>query len=171
MEDTVKERLTVFLKFKGISKSEFGRRIGVSSAFVSSMRKSIQPDKIKSIALNFPDLNTVWLLTGEGEMLKNPAENLDNSTKDSTFIPNSYSGLTDEQIEKEMEDVIMRKLLKMYEDGLIYSAASVKEYQQRIAELMNENAKLGVEVDRLHQQLEKQQESRQLKEEASKPTR
>ncbi|MBS7343887.1 MAG: hypothetical protein KIH02_12315 [Parabacteroides sp.] len=34
------------------------------------MRKSLQPDKIKSIAMNYPDLNTDWLITGEGEMLR-----------------------------------------------------------------------------------------------------
>ncbi|WP_071133883.1 LexA family transcriptional regulator [Millionella massiliensis] len=70
MESTVKQRLIEYLDFKNISKSEFGRRIGVSAAFVGSMRKSIQPDKIKSIAIEFPDLNTGWLLTGEGDMLK-----------------------------------------------------------------------------------------------------
>lgn len=67
---TVKSRLSEYLKSKQISKSEFGRRIGVSSAFVSSMRTSIQPDKIKSIAIHFPDLNTDWLMTGEGSMLR-----------------------------------------------------------------------------------------------------
>ncbi|MCO6564353.1 MAG: hypothetical protein J6581_02795 [Apibacter sp.] len=69
---TVKERLISYLKYEKISKSEFGRSIGVSSAYISSMRKSIQPDKIKSISLNYPNLNTEWLLTGEGEMLKEP---------------------------------------------------------------------------------------------------
>ena len=67
---TVKDRLIAFLENKNISKSEFGRRVGVSSAFVTSMRKSIQPDKIQSIASEFPELNTGWLLTGEGAMLK-----------------------------------------------------------------------------------------------------
>lgn len=66
---TVKERLKEFINYKDISVSEFCRQIGVSSAFVSSMRKSIQPDKAESIALRYPELNITWLLTGEGEML------------------------------------------------------------------------------------------------------
>ncbi len=70
MESSVKQRLTEYLQYKKVNMSEFARRINVSSAYVSSMRQSIQPDKIKRIALNFPDLNTAWLLTGEGEMLK-----------------------------------------------------------------------------------------------------
>lgn len=67
---SVKERLTEYLGAKKISKSAFGRDIGVSSAYIASIRKSIQPDKLQRIALKYPDLNTVWLLTGEGEMLK-----------------------------------------------------------------------------------------------------
>lgn len=67
---TVKERLTKFIQYKQLNNSQFCRSIGVSSAFVSSMVQSIQPDKIERIALNYPDLNTGWLLTGEGEMLK-----------------------------------------------------------------------------------------------------
>lgn len=69
---SVKERLIEFVKYKGMSNSEFCRRIGVSNAFISSMVKSIQPDKLKSIALRFPELNTGWLMTGEGDMLKQP---------------------------------------------------------------------------------------------------
>lgn len=70
MEMSVKDRLIKFLEVKKISKSEFGRRIGVSSAYITSMRQSMQPDKVQRIALEFPDLNTTWLLTGEGPMLK-----------------------------------------------------------------------------------------------------
>lgn len=68
--NSVKERLIAYLEHIGINKSEFGRRIGVSSAFITSMRKSIQPDKIAAIQREFHDLNTEWLLTGEGDMLK-----------------------------------------------------------------------------------------------------
>lgn len=67
----VKERLTAYIKYKKISISAFCRTIGVSNAFVSSMRKSLQPEKIENIAIYYPDLNISWLLTGEGEMLKN----------------------------------------------------------------------------------------------------
>ena len=69
MEETIKERLTAYLRYKGINKSEFGRIIGVSNAYISSMRKSIQPDKAEKIASSFPDLNITWLMTGDGDML------------------------------------------------------------------------------------------------------
>jgi transcriptional regulator with XRE-family HTH domain len=67
--ETLKERLEYFLKSKRISKAEFGRSIGVSAAFVTSIRKSIQPDKIEAIKAAYPNFNITWLLTGEGDMM------------------------------------------------------------------------------------------------------
>jgi hypothetical protein len=67
---TIKQRLSAYLSTKKISKKMFGEKIGVSSAYVTSIRKSIQPDKLELIAANFPDLNISWLLTGEGDMIR-----------------------------------------------------------------------------------------------------
>lgn len=69
MQDTVKERLMSYLKFKKISQAEFGRTIGVSSAYVASIRKSIDKDKLSLIRSAFPDLDLDWLLFGTGDML------------------------------------------------------------------------------------------------------
>ena len=70
MSSTVKERLIEYLKFKKISKSAFGREVDVSSAYVNSITRTINPDILKRIRLRFPDLNTDWLLLGEGDMIK-----------------------------------------------------------------------------------------------------
>lgn len=66
----VKERLREFIKYLNISEREFCRRIGVSLSYVNSIRQSIQPDKMKAIADKFPELNPMWLLMGDGEMLQ-----------------------------------------------------------------------------------------------------
>lgn len=67
---TVKERLKEFIEYKGISIRSFESTCGLSYGYVGNMRQSIQPDKVTKIAHCFPDLNTGWLLSGEGEMLK-----------------------------------------------------------------------------------------------------
>lgn len=66
----VKERLIEYIKYKGIGQNKFAESIGVSSGYVNNIRKSIQPDKVLSISKEYPDLNTGWLLTGEGAMLR-----------------------------------------------------------------------------------------------------
>lgn len=67
---SVKERLIEFLKSQGISQRLFEQTIGVSNGYVNNIRVSIQPDKVQRIAQHYPNINTGWLLSGEGEMLK-----------------------------------------------------------------------------------------------------
>jgi transcriptional regulator with XRE-family HTH domain len=68
MEKSVKERLKDYLLKSKIREIDFCNTIGVSAGYISGMRKSMQPDKLKSIAINYPNLNIGWLLTGKGEM-------------------------------------------------------------------------------------------------------
>ena len=68
---TVKDRLKRFIEYKKISIRSFERDCGLSYGYVNNIRVSIQPDKVTNIATHFPELNTGWLLTGEGEMLRN----------------------------------------------------------------------------------------------------
>ncbi|MCM1031613.1 MAG: hypothetical protein NC410_09285 [Oscillibacter sp.] len=78
MEDSVKERLRYFLKARKIKAIDFCVKIGVSSGFISGMRESIQPDKLKSIAINYPELDISWLMTGVGDMMKSNNQNIGN---------------------------------------------------------------------------------------------
>jgi hypothetical protein len=70
METTVKQRITSFIKFKGISVREFERLCGLSNGYVNSITQTVMPNKLKSISLQYPDLNLGWITTGEGTMLK-----------------------------------------------------------------------------------------------------
>lgn len=128
---SVKERLIEFIKFKGISKSEFCREIEVSSAFVTSIVKSIQPDKIERITLKYPELNPGWLLTGEGEMLKPPK--------------NQFSQMTEQEIESITGETIAEELMKLLKRGEIFLATT----HHKIVDEKNE------EIAKLHLRLEK----------------
>lgn len=70
--NTVKDRLKTFLKSKNIGQGKFEASCGLSNGYVNNIRVSIQPDKLQKIALRYPDLNTAWLILGDGEMLKEP---------------------------------------------------------------------------------------------------
>lgn len=132
----VKERLIEYIDFRGVSKSEFCRTIGVSAAFVTSIVKSIQPDKIERIALNYPELNTGWLLTGEGDMLKSQ---------------NSLSQLSDTDIAKMAEEKSSKMLMGLYKEGEIYPAAI---HQQIVGEKDAKIAELQKRIWILEQQLD-----------------
>ncbi|MBD5299225.1 MAG: S24 family peptidase [Bacteroides sp.] len=66
--ETVKERLLEFLKQEGISKVAFARKMGLSDAYVSTMRKSLPEEKVVKMTQMFPRLNRDWLMYGEGDM-------------------------------------------------------------------------------------------------------
>lgn len=68
MSSDVKRRLLDFLHSKRLTQKEFAQRIGVSPTYIGAMRKSISDEKMIKIRKAFPELNTSWLLYGEGEM-------------------------------------------------------------------------------------------------------
>ncbi|UCE69392.1 MAG: hypothetical protein JSW57_00275 [Flavobacteriaceae bacterium] len=71
------DRLMQFIKYSGLSARQFDLSIGASNGYtlrMSKNRASIGSDVIENILRTYPDLNVVWLLTGEGPMLKSQQE-------------------------------------------------------------------------------------------------
>ena len=67
-------RLKQIIDFHGLSNNRFAEKIGVSSAQMSHMLngKNFGISNLLNIISAFPDINGDWLLSGEGEMLKQP---------------------------------------------------------------------------------------------------
>lgn len=70
---SVIDRLKLFIKSKGIGQTKFEEVCNLGRGWVSKIKGSPKDEKLLNIIQQFPDLNTVWLLTGEGEMLKRRA--------------------------------------------------------------------------------------------------
>lgn len=143
---TVKQRLKEYIKTKKISTREFCRVIGVSETYVNSIRTSIQPEKLIKITHAFPDLNTEWLLTGEGEMFKiNPV-----------LPPIERDRFVD-----AASDIFKEKLLDMFTKGEVFSAAIVWEQHRLILEHSKMIRELEAEVHRLKCELEQHKHNSQ----------
>ena len=65
----IKERLLIFVKSLGVSRSEFERRSCLSNGYINNIREGMGADKVENVLRAYPQLNRNWLLTGEGEML------------------------------------------------------------------------------------------------------
>lgn len=74
MENTVKERLIRFIKAQGMTQRQFERTVHLSNGYVANISRGIGAEKLQQIASSFPELNTAWLLTGEGDMIRTPAQ-------------------------------------------------------------------------------------------------
>lgn len=64
------QRIQQYIKNKGISKYKFYQQSGLSNGALDK-GENIGSDKCEKILYAFPDLNSDWLLTGRGSMLKN----------------------------------------------------------------------------------------------------
>lgn len=65
----INERFEQFFKYKGIKRSEFERRCRLSNGYTRNLKDSPKSEKMKDILNAFPEINPVWLQTGEGEMI------------------------------------------------------------------------------------------------------
>ena len=65
----IQERIEQFIQCKGLSVSRFEKTVGLSNGFVRNMDKGMSTDKVMRISDVFPDLNILWLITGNGTML------------------------------------------------------------------------------------------------------
>lgn len=109
----MKERIREYLRYKQISQNVFSRSIGVSNAYIPSIKRSIQPDKIAKIQEKYPDLNIEWQLTGKGEMPNSSVKQVatgDNNTQVAGNSNNVNSGSAIEMAINEITE--MRKLIQ-----------------------------------------------------------
>lgn len=66
----IQERLTAFISFKRLNYRTFEEACGLSNGASAKFGENIRRKTIERISAAFPDLNTDWLLYGEGEMLR-----------------------------------------------------------------------------------------------------
>lgn len=74
MSSTV-QRIKEYIDFKGITVKKFEELVGFSNGSFGSQyknNKTIGVDKVEYILSVFSELSPDWLLTGQGEMIKNP---------------------------------------------------------------------------------------------------
>ena len=85
---SVKERIITYIKFKKLSQKKFEEAAHLSNGYINSLRHAPSATKLQSILDAFPDINHVWLLTGEGEMLNNTETVfVDDVRKDMSVVP------------------------------------------------------------------------------------
>lgn len=73
-DESVKDRLLIFIKHLGVSKLKFEKEIGVSCSYLNKLRHKPSDKVLSSILSRFPELNKVWLLSGDGNMIVNSTE-------------------------------------------------------------------------------------------------
>lgn len=130
---TARERLRKFIDYKGISKYRFYKETGLSNGFLDK-DGNIGSDKCEKIYYLYPDLNLIWLITGEGEMLLH-ANNMISISQSINGDNNIATGRGNAYANKEKESMDYKK--------------QVEQQNVYIKNLLTEIEKLHGQIDKL----------------------
>lgn len=115
------DRLIEFIEYAGLSARQFDISIGAANGYTLRMKKnhaSIGSDVIETVLRTYPQLNVVWLLTGEGNMIKTEVRPED---LDFDQLPSSQQQEIERIIEKkirERQEKELQALLKEITDEI-----------------------------------------------------
>lgn len=103
------ERIKQVRKAKKLSQKEFAENINLSQNHISNIEKGVRPitDRIISDVCKVYNVNKNWLLSGEGEMFKDPLEQFVIDDPEIQEFIKSFLKI-DETIQEEIKDLVMK---------------------------------------------------------------
>lgn len=129
------ERVVELAEYYRVSKpSEFAKRTGFSHQVATNYLKGKRNptrESINTILVAFPEVNSDWLLTGNGSMLKTMVSR---STLEKALPDEILNDQSPKQSKVEAELELIKKLYQMQEELLI----EVKKDRDRLQRLIDE---------------------------------
>ena len=126
------DRFLKYLDYKGISENKATVDCGLSKGLIGqakSGKSDLGNKAVEKVLIFYQDLNKVWLLTGEGEMLT-PDQSRDSKPELVAELKPQLSNV----------EILLREMLAE-------ERARVDSLQERINELIEENAKLKTLIE------------------------
>jgi hypothetical protein len=68
--ENIKSRLKIFLKHLEMGQNKFEAHVGIANGYIASKSVTVASDILEKIKIKYPELNIEWLVTGQGEMLR-----------------------------------------------------------------------------------------------------
>lgn len=162
------DRVRKIIEYKQCSVNSFAEMIGVKQNTLNQQLtgdRKLSLDVIQKIVINCDDISPHWLLTGEGEMLKNISENSENNLKQ-TFPEERNTESTNENQDVPMSEILeFMKLVSANMDSqlksfhLQMSEQRVEMKEQRIAmmaELKEQRLAMVEQFTKLYTLMDKQ---------------
>lgn len=156
-EEKVADRLLQFLNEKNISKSEFADSLGIGRSNITHIftgRNNVSDKTLSKILSTYPDINPMWLVTGNGEMLVEkpvlqeeiPA---DEEPATSLFHTDEYNDDEEDEEEEDEETVYVGNM--SHETERVNNPCNIDVKQ---AEIQVDNGKKMASVSALESQNE-----------------
>lgn len=123
------ERIATFAQTEGITIGSIEKVIGASKGVLSralAQGTDIQSKWLGRIVENYPDLNSEWLLTGEGDMLKTNHQSISNIDNSNVVGANvNGTGININSNQSELLAIIRKQQEQM--DKLIDAIAKIHQ--------------------------------------------
>lgn len=109
---TMSERLRAFIEHTGLSISDFGKRIGATKQQVSDWvgGRPIPMARLKLIVDQFSELNTHWLISGNGNMILGKSSSVSESAIQNCSDPECRAEIDRLKIEIEEKNSLIIQL-------------------------------------------------------------
>lgn len=145
----IKKRILQVIDFKEITKYEFYKKTGITRGILDQ-NNGISEENISKFLEYMPDINTYWLLTGEGSMLHNTKTHINGSKN----IIQSGTTENSAQIVEGRKNITTNKSAETNE---------LQTLKQQFTFLEKENNLLSKENDLLKREIELLQREQKLK--------
>lgn len=132
---SVKDRIIEFVMFKNISVRAFENTIGVANGYFSHLKAAPKTKIIQQILEEFPELDRIWLLTGEGEMLRGQVQNVSGHHNTATMngdITHNYAPGTDLNLALMNEITEHRKIINKSQEQIDELIGIIKELAGKV---------------------------------------
>lgn len=107
MEQSVKDRMDLYLDFKGISDYRFEKDLGLSKGYWNKAKNPTSEIVGKFVGF-YTDISSEWLLRGEGEMLL-VSDSVEDALNNEDLAKHASSIPVDPEMVNFYEDIIKRK--------------------------------------------------------------
>ena len=117
------ERIAMYLQFRALTPHSFERKIHLSNGYFSKQTKnlgSVGSDILVKIHDSYPELNMLWVLTGEGKMILEEAEMMPDQKVEDFGIRYTSENKRLKSLESDMEklSIVLKdkeKIIGLYE--------------------------------------------------------
>jgi predicted transcriptional regulator len=159
-KETIKDRLNLLISSLGISKNQFAKEIGTSSAMISKITTqdiNFGVDIIEKIISTFPRVNNVWLLTGVGKMFnENVPSDTPSETPFHTPLVEKNEGLSSKNLETDYLIIKANELITDLENRISFLRKEQQLMSNNVEDLVDfvENSESMTNFDVRSQLLE-----------------
>lgn len=110
----VKQRLIDLCSDLKITPNAFSQKIGKSRSFIKGITKDIGSDVLREIYLKFPNINIIWIITGEGDKFLSKEETASNKDDLTNYLKEENKELKEEVKRLIQENATLSARLELY---------------------------------------------------------